>query len=43
MPKDLLRKAEAVSEKTAKERISAKLLENKLINMAEEAGKLLNW
>jgi len=43
IPKDLLKKAETVSEKTAKERISAKLLENKVIDKAEEAGKLLGW
>jgi len=43
MPKDLLKKAEALSEKAAKERISAKLLENKIIDRVEEANKLLGW
>jgi len=43
MPKDLLRKAETLSEKAAKEKISAKLLENKVIDEAEEAAKLLGW
>jgi len=43
MPKDLLRKAETLSEKAAKEKISAKLLENKIIDRAEEADKLLGW
>jgi hypothetical protein len=43
IPEDLLRKAETVSEKAAKERISSKLLENKVISKAEEAGKLLGW
>jgi len=43
MPKDLLRKAENLSEETAREKIAAKLLENKIINRAEEAGKLLGW
>ena len=43
MPKDLLRKAEALSEEDAKEKISTKLLENKIIDKAEEAGKLFGW
>lgn len=43
MPKDLLRKAVALSEKTAREKISARLLENKLIESTEEAGKILGW
>ena len=43
MSKDLLRKAEALSEKAAKEKISAKLLQNKIISRAVEAAKLLGW
>jgi len=43
MPKDLLRKAEALNEEDAKEKISTKLVENKIIDKAEEAGKLLGW
>ena len=30
-------------EKEAKEKVAAKLLENKIIDRAEEAGKLLGW
>jgi len=43
MPRDLLKKAEALSEKEAKGKISVKLLENKLIHEAEEAADIFGW
>jgi len=43
MPQELLRKAEVLSEESAKEKISARLVENKIILRAEEADRLLGW
>jgi len=43
MPKKLLTTAAKTSETSAKERIVAKLLQNKVITTSEEAGKLLDW
>jgi hypothetical protein len=37
MPQSLFEKADSVSEKDAKDRVLAKLLENKLISTREEA------
>lgn len=41
MPKNILRKANALKESVCRERIVAKLLNNKLISKQEEAEKLL--
>jgi hypothetical protein len=41
MPKDLMEKAEGISETVAKERIKAKLLENKVLSRHEDAKAFL--